>query len=96
MTDHPFADCPRCGKPLQAGFASKTVGLSFVAPAKLERFLAVDEDLTEAGLSKFLPSKAEYFRSYLCRACELYVVDYSVTLDRHSAKQVADGVGRQR
>ena len=95
MTDHSFADCPRCGKPLQAGFANKAVGLSFVAPEKLERFLSVDEDLAEAGPAKFLPSKAEYFRSYLCRACELYVVDYSVTLDRSRAKQVAETLGQR-
>jgi hypothetical protein len=36
-----------------------------------------------------LPSKAEYFRSYLCRSCELYLIDFGTTLDRGQAEQVA-------
>jgi hypothetical protein len=65
------------------------VRLSFVAPEKLERFISIDEDLARSGLRKLFPSKAEYFRSYLCRSCELYLIDYSATIDHAQAKQMA-------
>ncbi len=89
MSDHALETCPRCGAALEAGFAHKAIGLSFVAPEKMERFLSIDEDLARSGLRKLLPSKAEYFRSYLCRSCELYLIDYRTTLDQSQAKQLA-------
>src|SRR5258707_15311902 len=89
MIEKALESCPRCGAPLEAGFAAKAIGLSFVAPEKLERFAFLDEDLAKSGLRKLLPSKAEYFRSYLCRSCELYLIDYRTTLDQTQAKQLA-------
>jgi hypothetical protein len=77
---------------LEAGFAAKAIGLSFVAPEKLERFAFLDEDLAKSGLRKLLPSKAEYLRSYLCRACELYLIDFGTTLDRGQAERVAQSL----
>src|SRR6266851_7748359 len=88
MSENVLESCPRCGTALEAGFAHKAIGLSFVAPEKLERFLSIDEDLARSGLRKLLPSKAEYFRSYLCRSCELYLIDYSSTIDHAQAKQM--------
>ena len=85
----PLAACPRCGAALEAGFAHKATGLSFVAPGKLDRFLTVDEDLTRSGLRKLVPSWAEYFRSYLCRACELYLIDFGATLGQDEAQRLA-------
>jgi hypothetical protein len=70
--------------------------LSFVAPAKLERFLFVDEDLAEAGLGKLLPSLAAYLRSYLCRACELYLIDYSKSFNRDEARQLAESLTERK
>jgi hypothetical protein len=85
-----FQNCLRCGKNLEAGFATATaLGLSFVAPDKLRHFAFLDEDLSKAGIRKFLPWAARYFRSYLCRSCKLYVIDYSVRLNRAQAQQVA-------
>ena len=84
-----FDVCPRCGKTMEAGFAHKTAGLSFVAPDKLDHFIFIDEDLAQAGWRKFLPSKAEYFRSFLCRSCKLYVVDYSRSFSRQEAEQAS-------
>jgi hypothetical protein len=89
MSENAFETCPRCGAALQAGFAAKAIGLSFVAPDKLERFAFLDEDLAKSGLRKLLPSKADYFRSYLCRSCDLYLIDFGTTLDRGQAEQVA-------
>ena len=60
-----------------------------MAPAKLQRFVSIDEDLGEAGMRKFLPSRAEYYRSYLCRSCSLYVVDYGTVLVSKEAKALA-------
>ena len=81
--------CPRCAQPLEPGFAHRAAGLSFVALEKLQRFVFLDEDLAQAGLQKMLPSPAEFFRSYLCRSCELYVIDYSQTLNRGEAETEA-------
>lgn len=92
MTDADFQTCPRCGNNLEAGFAHKALGLSFVAPDKLQHFVFRDEDVAEAGLSKFLPSAAKFLRSYLCRSCELYIIDYSITLDRADANQAAQSM----
>ena len=92
MSETTFQICPRCGKTLDAGFAHKAVGLSFVASDKLQHFIFLDEDVAWSGLSKLLPSAAAFFRSYLCRSCELYIIDYSVTLDRAQAKQAAQSM----
>ena len=92
MADTTFQMCPRCGKALEAGFAHRAPGLSFVAPEKLQHFIFLDEDVAKSGLGKLLPSAAEFFRSYLCRSCELYVIDFSTTLDRTQAKQAAQSM----
>lgn len=89
MREKALETCPRCGTALQPGFAHKAIGLSFVAPEKLERFISIDEDLAGSGLRKLLPSKAEYFRSWLCKSCELYLIDYSTTIDHAQAKLLA-------
>jgi hypothetical protein len=81
--------CPHCGNPLENGFAARAAGLSFVSPDKLERYAFLDEDVSQAGLKKILPSKAEYYRSCLCRSCKLYLVDYGKVYSRSQAEQVA-------
>jgi hypothetical protein len=96
MTQETFQTCPRCGKAIEAGFAHKAPGLSFVAPEKLEHFVFLDEDVAKSALSKLVPSGAAFFRSYLCRSCELYIVDYSTTLDRDQANQVAQAMAPRR
>ncbi len=83
-----FTSCPRCGEEMQDGFAGKAAGLSFVAREKFERFAFIDEDVSGAGLKKLFPWKAEYYDSYLCRSCELYIIDFSMTLSRVEAEQL--------
>jgi hypothetical protein len=90
MATPALSSCPRCGLPLVAGFAAKAAGLSFVAADKFGRFAFLDEDLARAGWTKLLPSKTKYYRSYLCRGCELYIVDYGETLGRSEATRVAE------
>jgi hypothetical protein len=89
MSENAFKTCARCGTALEPGFAGKAIGLSFVAPEKFERFAFLDEDVAKSGLRKFLPWKAEYFRSYLCQSCELYLIDFGTALDRGQAEQIA-------
>ena len=89
MNEKVPSSCPRCGAVMEAGFANKAAGLSFVAHEKLKHFAFLDEDISHAGLAKLFPSRAQYFRSALCRSCELYLIDYSATLDRAQAEQVA-------
>src|SRR5260370_24784761 len=91
----PLETCPRCAAPTEQGFCHREIGFSFVAPGKLAKFVSIDEDLAKAGLRKFLPSKAEYYRSYLCRACSLYVVDYSASLNSAEAKDLAASIARK-
>ena len=86
MSGSTFERCPRCGHPLDAGFAHRAAGLSSVAPEKLHQFIPLEEDLARSGLRKLLPSRAEYFRSYLCRECELYLIDFSTILHHSQAK----------
>jgi hypothetical protein len=92
MTEHAFEKCPRCGEALQAGFAHRAIGLSFISPEKLEQFVSLDEDLAQSGLRKLLPSRAEYFRSYLCRGCEVYVIDFGMVLGHTQAKELARSI----
>lgn len=94
MTDS-FETCPRCGRGLQPGFSHRAAGLSFVSPAKLLQTVSLDEDLSRAGLKKLLPSPAEYFPSYLCRSCELYLIDYSTALAHADAKKEAQSLVAQ-
>jgi len=56
---------------------------------KFEAFAFIDEDLVEAGLRVLLPWKAEYFRSYVCRACEFYLIDFGTRLNRAQAGEIA-------
>ncbi len=82
--------CPCCGGPVTRGFAVKTAGLSFVRPDKFKQFAFVDEDLQRTGLlAKFLPSRARYCPSFLCRSCQVYLVDYGTVLSRRQAEQAA-------
>ena len=97
MSSRVIEECPRCRKPLDAGFAHRNLGLSFISPEKLDRFVSVDEDVAKAGLlPRVLPWKAAYLRSYLCRGCELYMVDYGKTLSRTEAKKLAKSLERRR
>jgi hypothetical protein len=83
--------CPGCGAALAAGFAARANGLSFVSADKFEQFAFIDEDLSDSGLlRKLLPSKAEYYRSFVCRSCKLYLIDFSAVLDRAQAECVAE------
>jgi hypothetical protein len=50
MRENALETCPCCGAALEAGFAGKAIGLSFVAPGKLERFAFLDEDLAKSGV----------------------------------------------
>ena len=89
MSEKRLEACPRCNTALEAGFAGRTSPLSFITPEKFERFAFLDEDLARSGLRSLIPWKAEYFRSYLCRSCDLYLIDFGTTLDRGQAEQVA-------
>jgi hypothetical protein len=90
-----ISTCPRCGNQLDAGFAVRWAGLSFVTPAKFRKHMFVDEDLSRAGLRKLLPWNAAYYESYLCRTCKLYLVDYGETYSRRQAREIAASLSRE-
>ena len=90
MMEHELlGTCPRCGQAMERGFASRSLGLSWITPAQLRQFAFVDTDLHRRGLRQFLPGKAEYDLSYHCPACQLYLVDYSRALSRAEAEALA-------
>jgi hypothetical protein len=92
MTDASSYLCPRCESLMEAGFAARSSPLSHIAPEKFEAFAFIDEDLAEAGLRVLLPWKAEYFRSWLCRACKFYLIDYGTGLIREQAGEIAQSL----
>jgi len=90
MSNIQMDKCPACRRPLERGFAVKSVSLSFVQPDKFRKFMFMDEDLQRVGfLAKILPSRARYCPSFLCRSCHLYLVDYGTTLSRGRANDAA-------
>ena len=91
MAETAFQSCPRCGEAMEAGFAHKAAGLSFVAADKLQHFIFLDEDVAKAGWSKLLPSVAGT-SGLLCCSCELYIIDYSSILDRDEATLAAESM----
>ena len=94
-TNIPIETCPRCQEPTEKGFCHRAKGLSFVSVEKLKSFVSIDEDLAKAGLRKLLPSKAEYYSSFLCRKCNLYFVDYGTSLSSAEAKAIAHWLARE-
>jgi hypothetical protein len=74
---------------LKPGFSARATGLSFIKPEKFQRYTFIAEDISGAGLSKFLPWRAAFFRAYLCRQCEFFMVDYSRSYSRKEANAIA-------
>ena len=88
MTDNAFDTCPRCSQPLTAGFTSRGSSLPFAASDKIEKFIHGEEELSGAGWRTFLPHKAGFYQSFLCRDCQVYIVDYSASYARQEARDV--------
>ena len=85
-----FEICPRCGGRFETGFFIRCKGLSFVSPKKFEKLTFVDEDLVRTSLlGKIFVSLAEYYRSYRCLSCKVYLIDYSVSYRRKEVNEMA-------
>lgn len=81
--------CPKCNQEMEQGFCHRASGLYYIRPEKLKQFAFKDEDLIKAGFRKILPSKAEYYMAYLCEACGFFCVDFSKSLGRKEANEMA-------
>jgi len=90
MSDLWMDTCPRCNQPMQRGFHIRNTGLSYVAPDKLGTLIFIDEDVGQAGLRKVVPTRAQYHLSSICRACKLYVVDFSRSYSTKEAQELAE------
>ena len=88
MTDHVFHSCPKCNQDLTPGFTARGNSLPFAESEKIEKFIHGEEELSGAGWRNLLPHGAEFYRSFLCRDCQIYLVDYSTTYTREGAREV--------
>src|SRR5690348_12332154 len=43
MEDLKLNRCPKCGEPMEQGFAAKAAGLSFIEPQKFSKYASMDE-----------------------------------------------------
>ncbi len=87
--------CPGCGGSLERGFAARASGLSFIPTAKFKRFAFTDEDLNRRSFFvRLLPSRARFSPSYICRVCQLYLVDYGTVFSRRQANDLAMALER--
>ena len=88
MTEHAFNSCPKCSKQLTLGFTARGNSLPFAESEKIEKFIHSEEELSGAGWRNILPHKAEFYRSFLCRDCQIYLVDYSTTYTKQGAREL--------
>jgi hypothetical protein len=88
MNENAFDSCPKCSQELTRGFTSRGNSLPFAESTKIGKFFHGEEELSGAGWRTFLPHKAEYYQSFLCRDCQVYIVDYSTTYSKKAARNL--------
>ena len=89
MTEHAFNTCPKCSQQLPPGFTARGNSLPFAESEQIEKFIHGEEELSQSGwCHTFLPHKAEFYRSFICRDCQLYLVDYSTTHTKQGAREL--------
>ena len=88
VVDNPPAQCPKCGAGLGAGFTS-AASLRFLKPDRFAPMGFVVEDLSGGGLLSFLPTLDKCCLAWICRKCELYIVDYSKVYSCDKANALA-------
>jgi hypothetical protein len=89
MFNEKLTKCPNCDREMEQGFSVRNSPLSFVTPAKMDKFVHMDEDLNRAGLKTIFPAKATYNTAYHCRHCKIVIVDYSRVVSSQEAKAEA-------
>lgn len=90
MSNLKIRTCPTCNGSFEQGFALKNTWLHFIKPEDFHRFVLVGEDLNRRSLlTRLLPARTRFSPSYLCRSCELYLVDLGTTLSRKQAIDAA-------
>jgi hypothetical protein len=92
MFNDRLSHCPVCTGIMEKGFSVRNYGLSWIPVEKMKHFVFIDKDLNEAGLKKYLPSKAAYDLSYHCPNCKIYIVDYSKSFSRADANKLAESI----
>ena len=100
--DARLTNCPLCGGTMEYCFANGVSPLSYEDAAAMRRSFHISQDLANRGrgrLGKFidglrtvLPWKVEYFLSYRCQSCSLYIVDYGTALNLSAAKKTAANI----
>ena len=84
--------CPHCGNKMVQGFSFANVPISWVERQQFRSLAFMDRDLSNSGLKKYLPSKAEYFDANRCVPCQVIVIDYSTRMDRATVEAKIEGM----
>ena len=91
LNENPFAQCPRCGGLTRPGFFPANRELSFLKLKQVRKFFYTIEGLSSGDWwENLFAIRATYYRSYVCRECDVYLVDFSEQLTRRQARAVAD------
>lgn len=82
--------CPKCGSTLEPGFKMAANELDFTTTDAILRPINVHENFALKTLfSWFFIRPTRYFRTYLCRSCTFYAIDYGTVLTDAEAKSIA-------
>ena len=82
--------CPSCGSTTEPGFKIAANELDFTTTDAMLQQINVHENLALKTLfSWFFIRPSRYFRTYLCRRCQFYTVDYGTVLTHAEALEIA-------
>lgn len=76
---------------MERGFTGRAVELTHIPPLKLKRWAFVHGPVQRRNWlrSNFWIGLARYSPSFICRSCQLYMVDYGISWTQREAKEIA-------
>lgn len=84
-------NCPRCGRMMTKAFANASANIPYEKPESILKFIHASGSVQHLPYWKgILPHAAEFFLSYLCEDCRIYMIDFSSTLSSSEAKKLAE------
>ena len=76
---------------MKRGFTSRAVDLAHIPPEKLKKWAFIHDPLQGGNLLRrtFWAGKARYSPSFICRACQIFLVQYGVSWEQAEARRIA-------